>query len=193
MYETSIITSLQNARVKDVCRLQEKSQERRRTGRFVVEGRRELQRCVAAGYEVETLMLCAELAEGFALAEARETLYVSPAVDAKMAYRGTTEGALGIVRDRPLALQDIPLGAAPLIVVLESVEKPGNLGAVLRSADAAGTTAVVVCDEVGSGVIPLEKRDREAREATGRLCVLLAREAERVVRVVAGIPVVLKG
>jgi len=52
---------------------------------------------------------------------------------------------------------------------------------------------VVVCDEVGSGVIPLEKRDREAREATGRLCVLLAREAERVVRVVAGIPVVLKG
>ena len=63
MYETFIITSLQNARVKDVCRLQEKSQERRRTGRFVVEGRRELQRCVAAGYEVETLVLCAELAE----------------------------------------------------------------------------------------------------------------------------------
>ncbi len=147
MYETSIITSLQNARVKDVCRLQEKSQERRRTGHFVVEGRRELQRCVAAGYEVETLMLCAELAEGFALTEARETLYVSPAVYGKMAYRGTTEGALGIVRDRPLALQDIPLGAAPLIVVLESVEKPGNLGAVLRSADAAGATAVVVCDE----------------------------------------------
>ncbi|MBR5381733.1 MAG: bifunctional adenosylcobinamide kinase/adenosylcobinamide-phosphate guanylyltransferase [Oscillospiraceae bacterium] len=53
--------------------------------------------------------------------------------------------------------------------------------------------SVVVCDEVGSGVIPLEKRDREAREATGRLCVLLAREAEKVVRVVAGIPVVLKG
>ena len=75
MYETSIITSLQNARVKDVCRLQEKSQERRRTGHFVVEGRRELQRCVAAGYEVETLMLCAELAEGLAFgAIARKSL-----------------------------------------------------------------------------------------------------------------------
>ena len=63
-----------------------------------------------------------------------------------MAYRGTTEGVIAEVRTRTLALDDLRLGPRPLIVVLESVEKPGNLGAVLRSADASGVDAVVVCD-----------------------------------------------
>ena len=65
---------------------------------------------------------------------------------AKIAYRATTEGIVAEVRERPLALEDLALSEHPLIVVLESVEKPGNLGAVLRSADAAHADAVVVCD-----------------------------------------------
>ena len=65
---------------------------------------------------------------------------------AKIAYRATTEGIVAEVKERPLALEDLALSEHPLIVVLESVEKPGNLGAVLRSADAAHADAVVVCD-----------------------------------------------
>ncbi|MBQ3992092.1 MAG: RNA methyltransferase, partial [Bacteroidaceae bacterium] len=71
---------------------------------------------------------------------------VTPEVYEKMAYRGTTEGVMAEVRARYLILEDLKLSESPLVVVLESVEKPGNLGAVLRSADAAGVDAVLVCD-----------------------------------------------
>ena len=71
---------------------------------------------------------------------------VSPEVYEKMAYRGSTEGVIAEVRTREMRLTDIKPGPSPLIMVLESVEKPGNLGAVLRSADAAGADAVIVCD-----------------------------------------------
>ena len=140
------ITSLQNPRVKHVCTLQAKVQERRRTGTFVVEGRRELERCAAAGYSLKTLFVCPEIAGDEAWPAAQETLLVAPAVYAKMAYRGTTEGLLAVVQAQPLTLEGLTLGERPLLVVVESVEKPGNLGAVLRSADAAGATAVIVCD-----------------------------------------------
>ena len=71
---------------------------------------------------------------------------VSREVYEKVAYRGSTEGVIAEVRTRSLQLDDLKLGEHPLIVVLESVEKPGNLGAILRSADASGVDAVVVCD-----------------------------------------------
>ena len=64
----------------------------------------------------------------------------------KVAYRGSTEGIIAEVHSVPRALEDLRLGESPLVMVLESVEKPGNLGAVLRSADAAGADAVIVCD-----------------------------------------------
>lgn len=71
---------------------------------------------------------------------------VTPQVYEKIAYRGTTEGIMAEVQERQLSLADLSLPKAPLVVVLERVEKPGNLGAVLRSADAAKVDAVVVCD-----------------------------------------------
>jgi len=71
---------------------------------------------------------------------------VTPQVYARMAYRDSTEGVVALVEQRRQVLDSLSLGQAPLIVVLESVEKPGNLGAVLRSADAAGADAVIVCD-----------------------------------------------
>lgn len=150
--EPQLITSLQNPRVKQLVLLQQKSSERRRTGLFVVEGQREAMHCLEAGYQIDSLYFCPGLLsdEGrrfFALHASDLASYtVSPAVYEKIAYRGTTEGLLAVVRARQLRLADLPRKENPLYIVLESVEKPGNLGAVLRSADAAQADAVIVCD-----------------------------------------------
>ena len=144
--EESMITSTQNAKVKHVVALQQKSALRRKEDLFVVEGRRELMHCLEAGYEVvETFMLAdqTDLAEQDRLGN---ILTVSPQVYEKMAYRGSTEGVMAVVREKSLSLEELQLGSAPLIMVLERVEKPGNLGAVLRSADAAKADAVIICD-----------------------------------------------
>lgn len=153
MTSNNLISGLQNSKVKKVVALQQKSSERRREGLFVVEGVRELIRCVRAGYEIGNLFCCPEIldsnpeASGLtAITRHSPTYEVTKAVYEKMAYRGTTEGVLAEVRVRNKSLADLQLPATPMIVVLESVEKPGNLGAVLRSADASKVDAVVVCD-----------------------------------------------
>ena len=148
--EESIITSTQNAKVKHVVALQQKSALRRKEGLFVVEGRRELMHCVEAGYEIAECFVLDKLADLADLAPlgSLESLVslVSPQVYEKMAYRGSTEGVIAVVRERQRSLEDLQLSASPLIIVLERVEKPGNLGAVLRSADAAKADAVIICD-----------------------------------------------
>lgn len=146
MEERLVITSGQNPKIKHLLLLQQKSAERRKTGLFVVEGRRELEHCIEAGYEVESVFVSEDFREmQLRLADA-PCYEVSRAVYEKIAYRGSTEGVVAIVRERHLTLDDLQLGEHPLIVVLERVEKPGNLGAVLRSADAAKADAVIVCD-----------------------------------------------
>lgn len=147
--EETIITSTQNAKVKHVVALQQKSAQRRKEGLFVVEGRRELMHCLEAGYEVVECFVLDRVVESGGLAELGNiinAITVTPQVYEKMAYRGSTEGVIAVVREKQLSLKDLQLGASPLIIVLESVEKPGNLGAVLRSADAAKADAVIVCD-----------------------------------------------
>ena len=142
-----IISSTQNPKVKLLEALQQKSQERRKHGLFVVEGRREVERCAELGYDLDTVFCCPEIygGEWKAVRDERVVL-VTPYIYNKVAYRGGTEGVIAEVKTKQRTLQDLSLPAHPLIVVLESVEKPGNLGAVLRSADAAGVDAVVVCD-----------------------------------------------
>ena len=146
--EENIITSVQNARIKHVVALQQKSSLRREEGLFVVEGQREIEHCIACGYEVKELF---HLTGGQTLCEANLTkgltpCEVSPQVYEKMAYRGSTEGIIAVVRCKEHRLKDLQLPKDPLIVVLESVEKPGNLGAILRTAEAANVDAVIVCD-----------------------------------------------
>ena len=142
------VTSAQNPKIRNLLLLQEKSKARREQGLFVVEGRRELGQALEAGFKVRTLFVCPELAEGWQwnlsddalVVEIPETLY------RKVAYRESTEGIIAEVEVRTLRLEDLQLSEKPLIVILESVEKPGNLGAILRSADAARADAVIVCD-----------------------------------------------
>ena len=142
MAET-IISSAQNPRIKQLLLLQQKSSERRKQGVFVVEGQRELQHCLEAGYEVVSHFVCPDIYQGNI---PQPAVLVSPSVYEKIAYRGSTEGIVAIVRSRQKTLDDLQLPSNPLLMVLERVEKPGNLGAILRSADAAKADAVIVCD-----------------------------------------------
>lgn len=144
---TEQLTSMQNPKVRRLLELQQKSSERRKSGLFVVEGRRELERCISRGYRVDTLFWCpAIFGAEEPQVEAVRIYQVTADIYNKVAYRGGTEGVIAEVVARQTTLADLPLRKSPLIVVLESVEKPGNLGAVLRSADAANVDAVIVCD-----------------------------------------------
>lgn len=170
------ITSAQNRKVKELLTLVEKSKARSAAGLFVVEGQRELGHCLDAGFIPETLFICGEvmavqnnavngaktghLAENIAGKDGLDALIakaeaLNPRLGVvqipaflyeKVAYRGSTEGIIAEVHSVPRSLENLRLGERPLVMVLESVEKPGNLGAVLRSADAAGADAVIVCD-----------------------------------------------
>lgn len=142
----NLITSSQNTKIKYLVSLQQKSQARRKAGVFVVEGQREIGHCVDAGYEIDSLFICRDIiGEGIIVPDA-DVYEVTPQVYEKIAYRGGTEGIVAVVKAKTLRLTDLHLGESPLIMVMESVEKPGNLGAILRSADAANADAVIVCD-----------------------------------------------
>ena len=144
------ITSLQNPRIKGVMELLEKSRERRLQQLFVVEGLREIQLAMTSGYRIDALYFCPEIgnAANFILSLPKEirTTPVNAEVFAKMAYREHSEGVLAVFHAEKLSMDDIQLSKNPFVLILEAVEKPGNLGAILRTADAAKVDAVIVCD-----------------------------------------------
>jgi len=150
------VTSVNNPKIKSLVSLGYKSKERRDKGLFVVEGRREVQRCLSSGFKAKTLFRCPQILkdkdfkeiESLAESGNPDCLCVDVNIEVyeKIAYRGGTEGIVAEVEWKDMKLDDLQLDESPLIVVLEAVEKPGNLGAVLRSADAAGADAVILCD-----------------------------------------------
>ena len=142
------ITSVQNSKVKLVTLLQSSSKTRKESNSFVVEGRKEFNLAIKSGYKPLAVFVCLKLFGKFYESEFKNlnTDFVSEAVYQKMAFRESTEGILGIFEKRELNLGNIKLKKNPIVLVLEGVEKPGNLGAILRTADAAGIDAVVVCD-----------------------------------------------
>lgn len=148
------ITSPQNPKIKTLLELQEKSKARRREGLFVVEGVRELLHCMSVGYQMHTLFVCMDILTDESLNEIETALdrsqcrcYSIPKpIYEKVAYRGSTEGVIAELKCKTHTLEDLDVKENPLVVVLEAVEKPGNLGAILRSADASGVDAVIVCD-----------------------------------------------
>lgn len=148
------ITSTSNPKIKRLCELQTKSKARREASVMVVEGVRELSRAVAAGFVPETVFYCPEIGQDILSGdhlrtefyEGRVDFLVSPAVYEKIAYRGSTEGVVAVVKTKVSHLEDLKLSESPFVVVVESVEKPGNLGAILRTCDAAGVDALIVCD-----------------------------------------------
>ncbi len=149
------IRSLQNPRVKNLVRLREGG-HRRRQGKFLIEGRRELERAIDAGVLLEELFYCPERFRdesdeellGLSAGAGARLIRVAPDVFDKASLREGPDGLLAVTSTWERPLEDMILGSNPLLLVVESVEKPGNLGALMRSAGAAGVDALVVTDPV---------------------------------------------
>lgn len=147
------ISSINNPLVKQWLTLKEKSRSRKRIGLFLIEGKRELSLAIKGSYEIETLLFYPDL---FSESEAKalshyniDIIEISKEVYQKLAHRDTTEGVIAISKIKKLSLDSLKLNNQnPLILVAEAPEKPGNIGALLRSADAANVDAVIIANPI---------------------------------------------
>lgn len=158
------LSSLQNPLIKQLVLLQEKSRERRKTGLFVIEGQREIALAIKGGYLLNTLLFCSEIISGEEIFNLKEIanndtdfMEITSEIYEKLAYRGSTEGVLAIAHTKDLNISNLVISGpfndqtlsgaeGPLILVAEAPEKPGNIGALLRTADAAKADAVIIAN-----------------------------------------------
>ena len=145
-----LLESVQNPKIKSVLTLMEKPNERRERRLFAVEGIRELTLALSSGYTPQSLYYLPQIIpnphQHFHLPQNFLCQPVSPIVYSKIAYREGTEGVVAVLHQKKFTLSDVSLPQTPLILVMERVEKPGNIGAMLRTADAAQVDAVLVCN-----------------------------------------------
>jgi len=144
------ITSSQNPFIKSLVQLQEKAKSRKQSGTFLIEGKREIELAIKGNYELETVLFLPELISEEQLSKLSKSqinlIEINKEVYQKLAYRDTTEGIIAVAKTKSLALQDLKLPENPLILVMESIEKPGNIGAMLRTCDAANIDAVIIAN-----------------------------------------------
>lgn len=149
---TKVITSLQNPLIRNILILTEKPRERKDQNLMVIEGSREISLALGSGTVISTLLFCPEIDDTLLtemeslLPPSCEKVEVSKTVFNRIAYRKDHEGLIAVGSPNRLKPEGLRLRKNPLILVLEAVEKPGNLGALLRTADAANLDAVIVCD-----------------------------------------------
>lgn len=145
------ITSLQNPRIKNIIKLG-KNKERKSQGLFIIEGARELSLAISAGYEINSVFVCSDLFAKTEYPDVLDTIEqdnifeLTLPVFEKIAYREGSDGLLTLAKPKAHTLANLELSDNPFVIILEAVEKPGNLGAILRTADAAQADAVIVCD-----------------------------------------------
>ena len=144
------ITSIQNPFIKSLVLLQEKAKARKQTGTFLIEGLREISIALKGGYEIETVLFLPELVTEIQINKLVNSpvqlIEINKEVYQKLAYRDTTEGILAVAKTKSMHLSDLKLSDNPLILVAEAPEKPGNIGALLRTADAANLDAVLIAN-----------------------------------------------
>lgn len=145
-----IITSIQNPFIKSLVQLQEKAKARKQSGTFLIEGKREIELALKGNYEIETILFLPDLIAVEEIKKLSNTTFelieINKEIYQKLAYRDTTEGIIAIAKTKSLELSDLKLPENPLILVMESIEKPGNIGAMLRTADAANVDAVIIAN-----------------------------------------------
>lgn len=145
------ITSVQNAFIKQLIQLRDKSRERKKTELFLIEGKREISLALKGEYELESILFYPEL---ISLEQVNELtnqqisiIEISKEVYKKLAYRDTTEGVLAVAKSKKHTIENLEFNIKnPLILVAEAPEKPGNIGAILRTADAANSDAVIIAN-----------------------------------------------
>lgn len=143
------ITSTQNPFIKLLVQLQEKAKTRKESGTFLIEGNREIELALKGNYELETILYAPELLDNYFNIEMfphTNQIEITKEVYQKLAYRDTTEGIIAVAKTKSLQISDLKLSDNPLILVVEAIEKPGNLGAMLRTADAANIDAVIIAN-----------------------------------------------
>lgn len=145
------ITSIQNPYIKELFQLKEKSRERKKSGTFLIEGQREINLAINGNYEIETILYYPELFSDAKLNDLiipqDATIKISQEVYQKLAHRDTTEGIMAIAKSKSHEVKDIHFKSKnPLILIAEAPEKPGNIGALLRTADAANVDAVIIAN-----------------------------------------------
>ena len=148
------ITSSQNSYIKRLILLREKSRNRKKEGIFMVEGAREIELAIRGNYTLETVLVQKDIFSEKQLSvllsiykKKTEIIYISKEVYEKLTYRSSTEGVIAVAKSKLHSLTDIRFETQkPLILVAEAPEKPGNIGALLRTADAAGVDAVLVAN-----------------------------------------------
>ncbi|TDU42631.1 TrmH family RNA methyltransferase [Gelidibacter sediminis] len=145
------ITSVQNTYIKTLVQLKEKSRDRKKSGLFLIEGAREISLAIKGNYQIDTVLYIPELiseAQVNSLArQSRSLIEISKEVYQKLAHRDTTEGIIAVAKTKTHELRDIQFKSEqPLILVAEAPEKPGNIGAILRTADAANVDAVIIAN-----------------------------------------------
>jgi len=146
------ISSIQNPIIKNLVQLQEKSKARKTTGTFIIEGRREVTLALIGKFEIQTVLFCSdyiseqEITDLLKISQITSVIEISKEVYQKLAYRDTTEGLIAVAQNKSNKLSDLNLKNNPLILIAEAPEKPGNIGALLRTADAANIDAVIIAN-----------------------------------------------
>ncbi|MDP2737060.1 MAG: RNA methyltransferase substrate-binding domain-containing protein, partial [bacterium] len=128
------IDSLQNEKIKNIIKLRETGRERKKQGLFLIEGWREINLAIKGGAEIASLYYCQDYIKQELAFDEEKLIEVSKKVFDKIAYRENPDGFLAVAKIKELKLKNIRLGPEPLIIVVEAIEKPGNLGAILRTA-----------------------------------------------------------
>ena len=143
------IQSVQNPLIKNILKLQEKSRERKKQQLFVVEGKREIELACKGQFDIDSLLFIQQKIEYDYLKQfnAREVIEITQEVYQKIAYRESTEGIIATAKSKYIDLNSLIFkNKEPLILVIEGIEKPGNIGAMIRSADAANIDAIILAD-----------------------------------------------
>ncbi len=147
------ITSSQNKLIKEVISLQTKSKERRKSKTIVIEGKKEINLAVRAGVKLIKILFCSEIISFNEVEEivkdqitALDIYEVSEPVFAKISYRETTGGVVALAEMPEKSIDELKVNSQSVFIILESVEKPGNLGAICRVADAAQVDGLIICD-----------------------------------------------
>ena len=148
------LSSLQNPLIKDLFQLREKSKKRNQSKQFLIEGKREIVLALKGNYQIDKLLFCDEIFEAENIPEILsfanntvEVYQITKEIYQKLAYRESTEGLIAVSKSKELTLKDLKFkNSNPLILVAEAPEKPGNIGAILRTADAANLDAIIIAN-----------------------------------------------